>query len=419
MKKFIVLLVLLLPMVVVGQSIINYSYSDPCTGKTKTLEFLDNQTITVNYLGYIQAFDYNQINNGDLENWVNGIAGQNTSSPCAAATTVVTTSANLAVTTNIISTLTSVTSVATSVGSSLASSIPIPMPPAPTPSVGPAPGPKPSAPSSGGEADGGGGVEPPSSGTTEGGSDNTGGSVSNASEGTSSEGGSSGGGGKSGGGSSKSTAKSKEAKTNTGSLIGSGDIVVTNNRNDNTNNMRMTASMTKSNYKNTFAQGFLFNFTTKINNSNLTLYTASTHKKSTTIFANSSLVNADYDIFNTTTVMESYRFGRFSAMGGVNFTLGKIGFKGFQNLSTVGGGFYLFPVGTNVTGNFLLLGVYSPFTQFYDGRWWNSGLLLIPFSSWDFKITKTFKFNVSISGVYELNKSMLNYQILTGGKLML
>ena len=89
MKKFIVLLVLLLPMVVVGQSIINYSYSDPCTGKTKTLEFLDNQTITVNYLGYIQAFDYNQINNGDLENWVNGIAGQNTSSPCAAATAVV------------------------------------------------------------------------------------------------------------------------------------------------------------------------------------------------------------------------------------------------------------------------------------------------------------------------------------------
>jgi uncharacterized repeat protein (TIGR02543 family) len=152
------------------------------------------------------------------------------------------------------------------------------MPPAPTPSVAPAPapGPKPSAPSSGGEADAGGGVEPPSSGTTEGGSDNTGGSVSNASEGTSSEGGSSGGGGKSGGGSSKSTAKSKEAKTNVGSLIGSGDIVITNNRNDNTNNTRMTASMTKSNYKNTFAQGFLFNFTTKINNSNLTLYTAST-----------------------------------------------------------------------------------------------------------------------------------------------
>lgn len=410
MKKFIVLLVLLLPLAVLGQSTVNYSYSDPCTGKVKDLTFLDNQTITVNYLGYIQSFNFNQINNGDLETWINGVARQNTSSPCEATTTVVTTSTNLAVTTNIISTLTNVTSVATSVGSNLATSVPIPMPSTPSPS--PAPGPKPSAPSSGGEVEGDASVEPSSSTTTDGGSDNTGGSVSNASEGTSSEGSSSSGG-------TKSTTKSKETKTSTGSLIGSGDIVVTNNRNDNTNNLRMTASMTKSNYKNTFAQGFLLNFTTKINNSNLTFYTASTHKNSTTIFANSSLVNADYDLLNTTTVMESYRFGKFSAMGGVNFTLGKIGTKGFQNLSSVGGGFYLFPVSKTITGNLLLLGVYSPFTQFYDGRWWNSGLLLVPFSSWDFKITKTFKFNVSISGVYELNKSMLNYQVLTGGKIML
>jgi len=406
MKKFIVLLVLLLPLAVLGQSTVNYSYSDPCTGKVKNLTFLDNQTITVNYLGYIQAFDFNQINNGDLETWINGVARQNTSSPCAATTTVVTTATNLAVTTNIISTLTNVTSVATSVGSSLASAIP--MPSAPSSSSTPSSSTPSSKKSEGGETN-----DNTTEESTEDGSDNTGGSVSNAVEGTSSEGGSSSGGG------SKSTAKAKEAKTNTGSLIGSGDIVVTNNRNDNTNNLRMTASMTKSNYKNTFAKGFLLNFTTQINNSNLTFYTASTHKSSTTIFANSSLVNADYDLLNTTTTMESYRFGKFSAMGGVNFTLGKIGTKGFQNLSSVGGGFYLFQVNKNVTGNFLLLGVYSPFTQFYDGRWWNSGLLLVPFSSWDFKITKTFKFNVSFSGVYELNKSMLNYQILTGGKIML
>ena len=410
MKKFIVLLVLLLPLAVLGQSTVNYSYSDPCTGKVKDLTFLDNQTITVNYLGYIQAFDFNQINNGDLETWINGVARQNTSSPCEATTTVVTTSTNLAITNNIISTLTNVTSVATSVGSSLASAIPLHSAPSSTPSTNSTPS---SKKSEGNESNDVTTEESAPTSTTEGGSDNTGGSISNASEGTSSEGGSSGGGG------GKSTSKAKEAKTNTGSLIGSGDIVVTNNRNDNTNNLRMTASMTKSNYKNTFAKGFLLNFTTQLNNSNLTFYTASTKKKSTLIFANSSLVNKDYDIFNTTTAIESYRFGKFSAMGGVNFTLGKIGTKGFQNLSSVAGGFYLFPVNKNITGNFLLLSVYSPFTQFYDGRWWNSGLLLVPFSSWDFKVTKTFKFNVSFSGVYELNKSVLNYQILTGGKIML
>lgn len=398
MKKFIVLLVLLLPLAVLGQSTVNYSYSDPCTGKVKNLTFQDNQAITVNYLGNIQSFNYNQLNNGELEKWVNNIAQINSSSPCEAATTAIVTSTNLVITNNIIATLTNVTSVATSVGSTLSSAVA-------------------SSSSSSLNIDS---KEPsevkteePASTSSDGGSDNTGGSVSNAIEGTSSEGGSS------GGRSGKSTSKSKESKSNTGSLIGSGDIVVTNNRNDNTNNLRMTASMTKSNYKNTFAKGFLFNFTTQLNNSNLTFYTASTKKKSTLIFANSTLVNRDYDLFNTTTAIESYRFGKFSLMGGVNFTLGQIGTKGFQNLSSVAGGFYLFPVNKNITGNFLLLSVYSPFTQFYDGRWWNSGLLLVPFSSWDFKITKTFKFNVSFSGVYELNRSVLNYQILTGGKIML
>lgn len=396
MKKFIVLLVLLLPLAVLGQSTVNYSYNDPCTGKVKNLTFQDNQAITVNYLGNVQSFNYNQLNNGELEKWVNNIAQINSSSPCEAATTAIVTSTNLIITNNIIATLTNVTSVATSVGSTLSSAVA-------------------SSSSSSLNVDN---KEPsevkteePASTSSDGSSDNTGGSVSNAIEGTSSEGGSS------GGGSGKS--KSKESKSNTGSLIGSGDIVVTNNRNDNTNNLRMTASMTKSNYKNTFAKGFLFNFTTQLNNSNLTFYTASTKKKSTLIFANSTLVNRDYDLFNTTTAIESYRFGKFSLMGGVNFTLGQIGTKEFQNLSSVAGGFYLFPVNKNITGNFLLLSVYSPFTQFYDGRWWNSGLLLVPFSSWDFKITKTFKFNVSFSGVYELNRSVLNYQILTGGKIML
>ena len=411
MKKFIVLLILLLPLAVLGQSTVNYSYNDPCTGKTKNLTFQDNQSITVNYLGNVQSFNYNQINNGDLETWINGVAKQNTSSPCEAATTAIVTSTNLTITNNIIATLTNITSVATSVGSSLASSIPIPSSSSVSSSTSS------SNVSSGKKLDGEKTnestiEEPTSTSTTEdGGSDNTGGSVSNAIEGTSSEGGSSNGDGGKG--------KAKESKTNTGSLIGTGDVVVTNNRNDNTNNLRMTASMTKSNYKNTFAKGFLLNFTTQLNNSNLTFYTASTKKKSTLIFANSSLVNRDYDIFNTTTIIESYRFGRFSAMGGVNFTLGKIGTKGFQNLSSVAGGFYLFPVNKNITGNLLILSVYSPFTQFYDGRWWNSGFLLVPFSSWDFKVTKTFKFNVSFSGVYELNKSVLNYQILTGGKIML
>ena len=123
MKKFIVLLVLLLPLAVLGQSTVNYSYSDPCTGKVKNLTFQDNQAITVNYLGNIQSFNYNQLNNGELEKWVNNIAQINSSSPCEAATTAIVTSTNLVITNNIIATLTNVTSVATSVGSTLSSAV--------------------------------------------------------------------------------------------------------------------------------------------------------------------------------------------------------------------------------------------------------------------------------------------------------
>ena len=211
------------------------------------------------------------------------------------------------------------------------------------------------------------------------------------------------------------------SKVRVGSIIGTGDIVAIRSNEDNSNQFKATFSVTKSNTNNTKAKGALLNFTTAINNSNLTFYGAFTNKtkSNTLIFANSSMVNFNYDLFNTTTVMESHRWGKLSLMGGANFTIGSLAEESFTNVSAVGGGFYLFNVGKNVTGNMLLLAVYSPFTKFYEGSWWESGTLLVPFSSWDYSISKTFKLNVSFSGTWEVNKSMLQYQILTGGKILL
>ena len=248
------------------------------------------------------------------------------------------------------------------------------------------------------------------------GSGGTANSVSNAAEATSSGGSSSGG---SGGGSSKNGDKNR---ARTGALIGTGDIVAVRSAEEGEKDQfKFTMSMTKSNTKNTFARGFLGNFTTQINNSNVTFYGAWTLPKSKTtiIAANSSMINPEKDFFNTTTLLTSKRFTKLSLMAGLNFTAGAIGETGFQNLSAVGGGFYMFNAGKKITGTILLLGVYSPFTQFYEGNWWSSGLLVVPFSSWDYSITKKFKFNISFSGTYEMNKNMLNYQVLTGGKVML
>ena len=267
---------------------------------------------------------------------------------------------------------------------------------------------------SGGSGDGNGTAEPkndpatPKTDDKSGGNGGTTNSVANAAE-SSSSGGS--GGGKP---SSKTTAK-------TGSIIGTGDIVVIRSAEDNSNQFRATMSMTKSNTDNSKSKGALLNFTTTINNSNLTFYKALTNKKktNTAIFANSSMIDFERNLFNTTTALESHRYGRLSLMGGANFTVGSLSDEVFTNLSAVGGGFYMFKVGKKVNANILMLAVYSPFTKFYEGRWWNSGVLLVPFSSWDYGISKNFKFNVSFSGTYQYSDKFLNYQILTGGKIML
>ena len=211
------------------------------------------------------------------------------------------------------------------------------------------------------------------------------------------------------------------SKSKVGSVIGTGDIVAIRSNEDGSNQFKGTFSMTKSNTNNTRAKGALLNFTTTINNSNLTLYGAFTNKKKTNtiIAANSSMVDFGRNVFNTTTVLQSQRFGKVTVMGGANFTVGIMAKEPFSNLSAVGGGFVPFKANKKISGNLLVLGVYSPFTKFYEGKWWDSGLLLVPFSSWDYTISKNFKYNVSFSGTYELKCSVLQYQILTGGKILL
>lgn len=219
------------------------------------------------------------------------------------------------------------------------------------------------------------------------------------------------------------------SRTRTGSIIGTGDIVALRSAEDPNarDQFRFTASLTHANTKNTRVSGLLCNYTTDIRNSNLTVYKAWVIPKSqwTVIAANSSMMNFERDFFNTTTTLASKKFNggwkKLTVMAGLNYTLGNLGETRFGNLSAVGGGFYSYNIGKKkkISGSILCLAVYSPFTQFFEGQWWQSGTLIVPFNSWDYSITKKFKFNISISGVYQVNQNMLNYQILTGGKMLL
>ena len=503
MKKLLFILTLLLSVNLFGQGF-TYSYVDPCSKLTKTIFISGNQSVTVNYLGFISSFTQTDFSNGNFDNWISQIQVQAANQPCDEMLTQTQTTQNSIITQNLISTLTSITAASTmsvtSVGSSISNSVdnsssnnspssrrgsnnnkngtttnqsnntssgsvsssstttnggtqsgtntggsqpsnggnntqgegtnqnggnssgsgnsteggsgqtqpPVNNPPSNPPSSNTGSG------TQSGTNTGQGGGSNTQSGTnptdgpkqenTGGGAGGTTNSVANAAEATSS-----------------SSSPSGGSKVRVGSLIGTGDIVAIRSAEDKSSQFKGTMSMTKSNTNNTLAKGFLLNFTTTINNTSLTFYGARSNKSKTNtlIFANSSMIDFGRNFFNTTTVMDSKRFGKLSMMGGLNFTVGGLSGELFSNLSAVGGGFYPFKVGKKLTGNMLMLGVYSPFTQFYEGKWWDSGVLLVPFSSWDYTISKSFKYNVSFSGTYQVNGSVLNYQILTGGKILL
>jgi len=454
-----------------------YTYTDPCTLALKSVFVPAGGGVMVNYFDNHNTFTANDFSSGVFDNWIAQVSQQNSNSPCQSVTTAivnsitnVTVANTLTVVTNVISVTNVAQSIAT-IGGSMGSSMTATAGGVtnssqseggstnqnskddkksnsntstgtntgttgtsptgnqnqggqtnPNPSGG-----TPSQPSSGTPQQGGETTnpnQPTSTGSptsessvegSSGSGNNLANSLSNSVDGGSADGGSSsGGGGTSGGGK-----KSNSAAKSVGSLIASGDIVAIANT-DQTQNFRFVGSITHANTRGTRIKGALFNFTSGVNNLNVTFYKSwiNKSKKLNTVGAQSIMMDFDKNFFSTTTVLESYKVSnKLTGMFGVNFTAGKMGERALLNLSAVGGAHSSFKLSDRVSTSVLVLGVYSPFTQFYEGKWWDAGIIVVPFNSWDLKITKTFKFNVSFTGVYEAGKEFLNYQILTGGKL--
>ena len=217
-----------------------------------------------------------------------------------------------------------------------------------------------------------------------------------------------------------SSTKSKVAAVKKGSLMMTGDIVVIGSAaGTDPSQIRVNTSIISSNTKNTFAKGALVNYTSQVNNTNITLFASYRYKKSTTIIANSSMMNFDKDFFNTTSVMESYQIKKITTTVGVNYTTGNLGESKFQSISTLGGAFGSFNVNKKMGMTTMFVIVYSPFVYYYEGIWYQSGLLAVPFVAVDYKLTKKFKLNLSFSGVQQINDQPLNYQVLLGAKAFL
>jgi len=475
MKKWISLFVLFVSLQASAQY--TYTYTDPCTLQSKSVFVPAGGNIVVNYFNNQNTFNSNDFSSGAFDAWITLVSQQNSNSPCESVTTAivnnitnVTVANTLTVVTNVISVTNVAQSIAT-IGGSMGSSMTATAggvtnssqseggstnqnskdekksnsnttagtnsgatgaSPAGNQSQGgqttssPSGG-TPSQPSTGTPQQGGetsNPNQPTSTGSStsessvegsSGSGNNLANSLSNSVDGGSADGGStSGGGGTSGGG-----RKSNSAAKNVGSLIASGDVVAIANT-DQTQNFRFVGSITHANTRGTRIKGMLFNFTSGVNNLNVTFYKSwiNKSKKLNTVGAQSFMMDFDKNFFSTTTVLESYKINnKLTGMFGLNFTAGKMGERSLLNLSAVAGGHSSFKVNDRISTSVLVLGVYSPFTQFYEGKWWDAGIIVVPFNSWDLKITKMFKFNLSFTGVYEAGKQFLNYQILTGGKL--
>jgi hypothetical protein len=219
---------------------------------------------------------------------------------------------------------------------------------------------------------------------------------------------------------SSSSTKSKVAAVKQGSVMMTGDIVTISSADGvDPTQVRINASIIMSNTKNTFAKGALINFTSTVNNSNVTLFMSFRKKKLTTIIANSSMMNFEKDFFNTTSIMESYQYGKMTGTIGVNYTMGNIGDSKFQSLSTLAGLIGSFKINKNFGMTTMFVMVYSPYVFYYEGMWNQSGYIAVPFVAVDYKLTKKFKLNVSFSGVNQINDKTLNYQVLLGAKAFL
>ena len=281
--------------------------------------------------------------------------------------------------------------------------------------------------SSGGSGSGGGaseGGQGTSGNQTDGGGDSEGGSLGEQSI-ESSSGGQSDSESEDSGGSGGGKKKKKGPAAKKGALIASGDMVVVRNGSDykqgGNDNLKLNAGITYANTNQTFAAGALLNYTTGQNEFALTGYGSLKIEESMLVGSNSFLYNVKQETwFNTGNFMYAFKQTSYmTVLFGTNFSYGQLGEESFSNWSAQVGVFTTFNGYKGVAVNLMGIGMYSPYTFFYEGQWFKGGFLLVPLTSFDFSVTDTFKLNISTSTVMLQGQGILNFQLMTGTKMLL
>ena len=422
-----------------GQSFL-YSYIDPCTKETKFITADMSSPIVVVYYNQVRTFSYTELSDGTFDLWMADIYNKyKSTSPCqgAVATTTTTTSTNLAsnvvnsvMNLNAIANVGSFTSVGTNVGGAT--------------STGSG-----SVSTSNNKEDGN---TQSNTNQDNNGDNNSGNTNSGGSSGSSGGSGSNGSGSGSGSGkteepktedqptdqqveeqktetqkeSSNSTAKSTskaKAEVAKPAILVTGDIVGVQKADDGSRDARGTMSFTRVKGDGTASLGFSADYMVNARIGNLSVMKSwiGVNKKG------NKHINVVSDAFgilpkswsNTALFVRVNSVKNFTALYGGAGTYGKL--YGEEMISTlaIGGFMYKGKLAKALDATIIAACVYSPYTKYYTESLFEAKPIIIPFFNFNYKLTKTFGVGLTGGGTYVASQSILNYQILMGGKLLL
>jgi hypothetical protein len=440
LKTKILLFLFMIGLSLNGQSFM-YSYIDPCTKDLKFITADMNSPIVIVYYGQVKTFSYMELQDGTFDLWMNDTYNKyKSTSPCqgAVATTTTTTSTNLA--SNVVNSVMNLNSIA-NVGS--------------LGSVGVNVG--------GSTSTGSGSVSTsnnkqedgsPQSNTNQNPDGNNNSSSGNSSGSSGSSSGSGGNGSGSGSGkgqteepktedqpseqqveeqktetqkeSSNSTAKSTskaKAEVAKPAILVTGDLVGVQKADDGSRDARGTMSFTRVKGDGTASLGFSADYMVNARIGNLSVMRSwiGVNKKG---HKHINVVSDAFGILpkswsNTALFVRVNSVKNFTALYGGAGTYGNL--YGEEMISTlaIGGFMYKGKISRAVDATIIAACVYSPYSKYYTESLFESKPIIIPFFNFNYKLTKTFGIGLTGGGTYVASQSILNYQILMGGKLLL
>mgnify|MGYP003349923548 FL=1 len=461
-KILLILLVIGLPLS--GQSF-TYSYIDPCTKEVKFINADMSAPIMISYYGQVQTFKYEQLYNGEFDNWMSNTYNQyKSTSPCqgAVATTTTTNVSNQV--SNIISNVTNLinldfsgiggasvnvggtTSIGTNVktnnkkddntntnNSSNSSDANGSLPPDKTGQTGQNGGnPPENQGGNGSSGQGGGGVNGNNS------SNNNNGSSGNSSNSGSGD-------NNSGVSPKEETPKEKSDQQaevsnsqNTGSakaaakartevqkpaILVTGDIVGIQTKSDGAKDARGTMSFTRVKGDGTASLGLSADYMVNAKIGNITAvrsWIGINQKGNKHINVASGGVSFLPRSFTSTAMFVRVNsIKSFTAIYGAAGTYGSLYEEKIISTMVIGGFMYKGNLTKSLYATIIAAGVYQPYQKFYTESLFKSKPVVIPFLNLNYKLTKTFGIGLTAGGTYITNQDVLNYQILMGAKLLL